>query len=51
MLLCWQNAMYVLFVVKYYFVFEESGQPQEPLDHQFLAKELNIIEDHTSPPV
>ncbi|CAB3979409.1 lisH domain-containing FOPNL-like [Paramuricea clavata] len=26
----------------------ESGQPQEPLDHQFLAKELNITEDHTT---
>ncbi|XP_028399476.1 lisH domain-containing protein FOPNL-like [Dendronephthya gigantea] len=24
----------------------ESGQPKEPLDHQFLAKELNITEDN-----
>ncbi|XP_027540107.1 lisH domain-containing protein FOPNL isoform X1 [Neopelma chrysocephalum] len=23
----------------------ESGQPEEPLDRQFLAKELNVVED------
>ncbi|NXI02826.1 FOPNL protein, partial [Pachycephala philippinensis] len=27
------------------FFFPESGQPEVPLDRQFLAKELNIIED------
>jgi hypothetical protein len=39
--MCW-------FIAKCYLEFKESGQPQEPLDHQFLAKELNITEDHTT---
>ncbi|XP_060064144.1 centrosomal protein 20-like [Ylistrum balloti] len=26
----------------------ESGQPKEPLNREFLARELNIREDHTS---
>lgn len=25
--------------------FPESGQPEVPLDRQFLAKELNVVED------
>lgn len=25
--------------------FPESGQPEVPLDRQFLARELNVIED------
>lgn len=27
------------------FCFPESGQPEVPLDREFLAKELNIVED------
>lgn len=27
------------------FCFPESGQPEVPLDRQFLAKELNVVED------
>lgn len=30
------------------FVFSESGQPEVPLDRQFLASELKVAEDPSS---
>lgn len=38
-------SVYIFRLLGKCFYFSESGQPEVPLDRQFLVNELNIVED------